>query len=72
MKAYLAAPFFSQNERYIYDRAIDYLRNACHYDLYTPKSIPLKTHGTFPMPPGAAPFSTRMCGHWMKSTLCMY
>ena len=36
MKAYLAAPFFNQNERYIYNRAIDYLRNACHYDLYVP------------------------------------
>ena len=37
MKAYLAAPFFNSHERYIYDRAIDYLRNACHYDLYVPK-----------------------------------
>jgi nucleoside 2-deoxyribosyltransferase len=36
MKAYLAAPFFSQNERYIYARVIDYLRNAEHLDLYVP------------------------------------
>ena len=37
MKAYLAAPFFSQNERYIYARVIDYLRNAEHLDLYVPQ-----------------------------------
>ncbi|MBO5824625.1 MAG: nucleoside 2-deoxyribosyltransferase [Prevotella sp.] len=36
MKAYLAAPFFSQNERYIYARVIDYLRNAEQLDLYVP------------------------------------
>ena len=36
MKAYLAAPFFNQNERYIYSRVIDYLRNAEHLDLYVP------------------------------------
>jgi nucleoside 2-deoxyribosyltransferase len=36
MKAYLAAPFFNQNERYIYARVIDYLRNAEHLDLYVP------------------------------------
>jgi nucleoside 2-deoxyribosyltransferase len=37
MKAYLAAPFFNQNERYIYARVIDYLRNAEHFDLYVPQ-----------------------------------
>lgn len=37
MKAYLAAPFFNQNERYIYARVIDYLRNAEHLDLYVPQ-----------------------------------
>ncbi len=36
MKAYLAAPFFSHNERHIYARVIDYLRNAEHLDLYVP------------------------------------
>lgn len=37
MKAYLAAPFFNQNERYIYARVIDYLRNAEQLDLYVPQ-----------------------------------
>ena len=37
MKAYLAAPFFNQNERYIYSRVIDYLRNAEYLDLYVPQ-----------------------------------
>lgn len=37
MKAYLAAPFFNHNERYIYARVIDYLRNAEHLDLYVPQ-----------------------------------
>lgn len=36
MKAYLAAPFFTNNERHIYSRVIDYLRNAEHLDLYVP------------------------------------
>ena len=36
MKAYLAAPFFNTNERYIYARVIDYIRNAEHVDLYVP------------------------------------
>lgn len=37
MKAYLAAPFFNQNERYIYARVIDYLRHAEMLDLYVPQ-----------------------------------
>lgn len=37
MKAYLAAPFFNQNERYIYSRVIDYLRHAEMLDLYVPQ-----------------------------------
>ena len=36
MKAYLAAPFFNNNERYIYARVIDYLRNAELMELYVP------------------------------------
>ena len=37
MKAYLAAPFFNQNERYLYSRVIDYLRHAEMHDLYVPQ-----------------------------------
>lgn len=48
MKAYLAAPFFSTNERYIYARVIDYLRNAEQLDLYVPQEHTIE--GAWDMP----------------------
>jgi nucleoside 2-deoxyribosyltransferase len=42
MKAYLAAPFFNQNERYIYARVIGYLRHAEMLDLYVPQEHTVK------------------------------
>lgn len=35
-KAYLAAPFFNDNERFIYHKVISYLRDKQGYNLYVP------------------------------------